>query len=270
MWIHTSRPASSALKTRRGARRLLAALALLLVGSSTAEAQFGFGFGFGGWARPYTPQSVRFLYNRSNALTRAGTSAPKSLKEPDRFDYRKEAVRLQERYDFQNRRSLGSVSGGHPAAANERGELVRVAPPPAAPAGAGARANAAANAAAQPPAAPVLPITSFVNEDNEVVWPADAPLSGDLAPKRQAAEEAIQDVAIEYRANKKAKVESAAEARKRLIDYGRPALANLRDNSTPRVADSFHLFLLSLYESLAQATRGPRLGASRPAPPPLP
>jgi len=262
MWIHASRPAGSAHKTDRGARRLLAALALLFLGTGTAEAQFGFGFGFGGWARPYTPESVKFLYNRSNARTRANTGAPRSLKEPDRFDYRKEAVRLQERHDFQDRRSLGSVSGGRPAAANQRGELVRVAPPPAA-------AGAAPIVAAQPSAAPVLRITSFVNEDNEVVWPADAPLSGDLAPKRQAADEAIHEVALEYRANQKAKVESAAEARKRLIDYGRPALANLRDNSTPRVADSFHLFLLSLYESLAQATRGPA-PVSSPPPPPLP
>jgi hypothetical protein len=38
-----------------------------------------------------------------------------------------------------------------------------------------------------------------------------------------------------------------------LLDYGKPALHLLRSKSTVRVADAFHLFLLSLYESLAQA-----------------
>ena len=42
-------------------------------------------------------------------------------------------------------------------------------------------------------------------------------------------------------------------ARERLLDYGRPALREISANATPRIADSFHIFMLSLYESLAQA-----------------
>jgi hypothetical protein len=44
-----------------------------------------------------------------------------------------------------------------------------------------------------------------------------------------------------------------AEARQKLLDYGRPALHYVKAHETPRVADSFHGFLLSLYDSLAQA-----------------
>ncbi len=59
------------------------------------------------------------------------------------------------------------------------------------------------------------------------------------------------------------------DARSKLVDYGRPALEYIRDNSTPRIADTFHLFLLSLYDSLGQAATVPRQGgpASTPAPP---
>ena len=42
-------------------------------------------------------------------------------------------------------------------------------------------------------------------------------------------------------------------ARERLLNYGRPALREIRATATPRIADSFHMFMLSLYESLAQA-----------------
>ena len=58
------------------------------------------------------------------------------------------------------------------------------------------------------------------------------------------------------------------DARAKLLDYGRPALQYIRDNATPRIADTFHLFLLSLYESLAQAATVPKPRATPAAPPP--
>ena len=56
------------------------------------------------------------------------------------------------------------------------------------------------------------------------------------------------------------------EARSKLVEYGRPALQYIRENSTPRVADTFHLFLLSLYDSLAQAATIPRAATPSPVP----
>jgi hypothetical protein len=47
-----------------------------------------------------------------------------------------------------------------------------------------------------------------------------------------------------------------AESRQRLIDYGQPALRYVREHETARIADGFHGFLLSLYDSLAQAAGG--------------
>jgi len=54
-----------------------------------------------------------------------------------------------------------------------------------------------------------------------------------------------------------ASLSTVTQARQKLLDYGRPALKEIRQSATPRIADTFHLFLLSLYESLAQAANAP-------------
>lgn len=54
-----------------------------------------------------------------------------------------------------------------------------------------------------------------------------------------------------------ASIATVTAARQKLLDYGRPALQDVRASATPRVADTFHLFLLSLYDSLAQAASPP-------------
>ena len=52
------------------------------------------------------------------------------------------------------------------------------------------------------------------------------------------------------------------DARQKLLDYGRPALQYVRTHETARVADSFHGFLLMLYDSLAQAANPPAATAA--------
>ena len=52
------------------------------------------------------------------------------------------------------------------------------------------------------------------------------------------------------------------DARQKLLDYGQPALSDIRSHSTPRVAEAFHLFLLTLYDSLAQAAELPAASAT--------
>jgi hypothetical protein len=108
-------------------------------------------------------------------------------------------------------------------------------------------------AATTAPARPVVPLKTFFNDKNQLVWPGDAPLGGDLKEKRDAVDKACLAVLDESKGNAVASIASVTEARQKLLDYGRPALADVRAKDTPRVADSFHLFLLSLYDSLAQA-----------------
>ena len=50
---------------------------------------------------------------------------------------------------------------------------------------------------------------------------------------------------------------SVTDARSKLIAYGQPALKLVRDHSSPMIADTFHAFLLSLYDSLAAAATPP-------------
>ena len=86
-------------------------------------------------------------------------------------------------------------------------------------------------------------------------------MAGELNEKRESFDAASQTVLAETKKNGAASIATVTNARQKLLDYGRPALQYVRAHETPRIADTFHLFLLSLYESLAQAVNAP------PAPP---
>ena len=92
-----------------------------------------------------------------------------------------------------------------------------------------------------------------------------APADGDLKAKRDTSDKACDVVLQETRREGVASLASVTDARQKLLDYGRPALASARARETPRVADTFHMFLLSLYDSLAQAA-----SPSSAPPPPTP
>ncbi len=113
----------------------------------------------------------------------------------------------------------------------------------------------------------VLPLASFFDASLTLVWPNEAPAGGELKEKRDASDEASRAVLEEIKRQALASVSSAAHARKKLLGYGQPALQEIRANATPAIADAFHLFLLSLYDSLAQAAAPPQ-AAIPPAPPP--
>ena len=100
-----------------------------------------------------------------------------------------------------------------------------------------------------------------------MVWPTDAPVAGDLKRLRDVSDKASLVAFEEVNIRGKALIATVADARQKLLDYGRPALKEVRSTATSRVADTFHLFLLSLYESLAQAAN-PLETASAPASPP--
>jgi hypothetical protein len=108
---------------------------------------------------------------------------------------------------------------------------------------------------------PHLPLSSFYTADNKLAWPVDAPVENDLKEKRASADQATQVVLSETKTNGVASLAAVTDARQKLIDYGRPALQYVRAHETPRLADTFHLFLLSLYESLAQAANPPEPAA---------
>jgi hypothetical protein len=242
----TTEPRIHARSRRTLIRGVLASFVLVACASGQAEAQWGFGpFGGFGWGfpHPYTPPSVNMLNNRANV--RAGMDQEAlnrtSLSTPDRFDYRRQQVAMQQRYDVSSTRGMQVARAG------------RGTPIPGTRASAAGRPTPPPGDQPAPVERPILEITSFVNQQDQLVWPSDAPVSGDLITRRDQADDAIHEVVLEYRAMNAARINTVATAREALIGYGQPALQYLRENSTARVADTFHLFLLSLYDSLAQA-----------------
>jgi hypothetical protein len=120
----------------------------------------------------------------------------------------------------------------------------------------------ASRAQPQPTAAtaaenPVMPLGSFFDAARKFVWPSDSPSTGDLSAKRDASDLAILAVLEETKQQSAASITSVANARQKLLDYGRPALQEIRAQATPPIADGFHRFLLAVYDSLAQAASPP-------------
>ncbi len=106
---------------------------------------------------------------------------------------------------------------------------------------------------------PVYPMSSFFNAARVLVWPAESPVTDELKPKREISDQSCLVVLELVEKHRSAPITTVTEARQRLLEYGQPALRLVRSVSTPRVAEGFHMFLLSLYDSLA-ATVNPADG----------
>jgi hypothetical protein len=221
------------LKIRQLAVVCAAGLAAWL-GGGRAQAQGAFG-GFG-WGLGYqTPASVNFL--NEHAAARVGSVAARQ-----RRDLRAPAPVSRDadffnRYDAETRAAMVDRVARYP-----RRSFARPTQTPA-----------AAVAENPTPADPVSPLSSFFNPMRQLIWPADSPTGGELAAKRSSSDTKTLEVFNELETHGHALVATATDARIRLIEYGQPALQFMRDNSTPAVADGFHSFLLSLYDSIGHS-----------------
>jgi hypothetical protein len=115
---------------------------------------------------------------------------------------------------------------------------------------------------------PIVPLTSFYNVQDQLVWPADAPSADSLKEKREVFNQSAKAVLDEIKKNGVASIATVTDARQKLLDYGRPSLKYVRTHETARIADSFHGFLLELYDSLAQAANPPAATAAADSPAP--
>ena len=106
-------------------------------------------------------------------------------------------------------------------------------------------------------ARPAYPIGSFFNESRKLDWPNEAPAGEGLKSKREISDQACLVVLELVEKHRSAPITTVTEARQKLVDYGQPALQVIRSLSTPRLAENFHLFMLSLYDSLAAAANPP-------------
>jgi hypothetical protein len=244
------------LKINRRLPRVLGfwmGVTMVVLGPSPARAQWGMGgmgWGFGGFYQAPSPTN---LLNQ-HALTRAGAGRQER---PSHNAYRNNPNSYINRV-----RDNGFV----PHYDVRRHQPPAYQPRPTASLGSTGRVDAGAAAATAAPK-PVLPLSSFFDATQRLVWPNDSPINGDLKEKRAISDQAILGVLEETKQQSAASITRVTDARQKLLDYGRPALRELRETSTPRIADSFHLFMLSLYDSLAQAA-SPQEVISSPAPNP--
>jgi hypothetical protein len=225
--------------------RVMSCLAMALVPwllSGRAEAQWGYGFGWGSPSFNYVPSPTDFLNQRALVNATSASSGPSSNNVyADSSNAYYNHIRddtFRESYDYETRRSPSEA------------RIARSASRTISPAQSGASTRPTPDTAA---AKPVVPIASFFGRDEVLSWPSDAPTGGDLGMKRTTSDNASLAVLREYNRQGVAQIATVTDARQKLLDYGKPALHLLRSKSTVRVADAFHLFLLSLYESLAQA-----------------
>ncbi len=224
-------------------RAALLMLAYALSPAVEARAQWG-GMGFGGlgWGfgmfRP-VPSPTDYINSKSLVDAGRGGSGPTNFRpygdSPNAYWNRVRDNGMVPRYEVARRQPAYRRYSAPPAAQAE---------------------------AAQPVPRPITPLNAFFEGTTpQLIWPGDAP-TGDLKAKREAADSAVLLVYSEVRQNGVASIAAATDARQKLVDYGRPALDEIREHRTPATADAFHHFLLSLYDSLAQATT-PGLAASK-------
>lgn len=216
------------------------AAAATVLGPDRAEAQWGLGMGLGwGWGLGMGG----YVQQPSDFLNQVALSRMNHVRGPIQND-----VYANRPNSYINRiRDNGFVDryypdGGNPSYTGRaaRSRTARVTP------------TAARTVAT--PARQVAPLTSFFNDRNQLVWPGDAPATGELKASREEADKACTVAFTELKKNGTASIASATEARQKLLDYGRPALTAVKSTQTSQIADGFRTFLTSLYDSLAQAT----------------
>jgi hypothetical protein len=227
---------------------LFVAIAAFEIGAGCAEVRGDFGFGFG--AFNYVPQPTDFL--NSHALVNAA-NAPRGpitrsvyANNPNAYINRVRDNGFTPSFGIETRRSIESVPYAHLRSSSN--VAVTSNPQPQ---------SQPAPAAAPSVARPVVPIASFFNAARVLVWPGDSPVAGELITKRDTSDQACLVVHDMVEKHRSAPITTVTDARQKLLDYGRPALQEIRRYSTPRISDTFNLFLLSLYESLAQAVNPP-------------
>jgi hypothetical protein len=222
---------------------VLVGLMVLAVDARPARAQYGMGMGFGwGGFGPMQSASTTFLNDHAMARTAAAAA---------RMPGRSHSPYGNNPNAYFNRiRDNGFVS--HSDARRRRAPSYR--------SDRTGSLDTSGRAEAQPeaaPARPVVPLGHFFDASLRVVWPQDSPIGGELKQKREVSDQASLAVLNETKQQGPASITTVTEARYRLVEYGRPAVRELRAQATPPIADSFHQFLMSLYDALADSASTP-------------
>jgi hypothetical protein len=242
----------SQMVTTRRFRRLAMISAIGLVGwmgCGQAQAQWGFEYGLGmGFGLGHqTPASVSFLNDHSLARgAAAAASRPQNLRAPIPVS---KDVDFFNRYDVETRMAMEEGVARRRFAHRAPTSTTRNQTPPV--------VSSPPSPSPSPPPRPLVPLASFFDAARRLVWPADAPTHDEFAAKKSASDAKTLELLEELERKGYARISTAADARTMLLNYGQPALQFLRDTTTPRLSDAFHIFLMSLYDSIGQASTDP-------------
>jgi hypothetical protein len=221
---------------------VLVTAAVLMLGTTPSLALFDMGFGL---FNP-VPSPTRFIHDHALIRAGAGRKTPERnvyANNPNSYINKIRDNGFSSHYGSESRRSPGfEVDRRRLRSSN----VVNNNPTPP-----------ATVAQPAPESRPVYPIASFFDAARQLVWPSEAPVTDDLKPKRDTSDQACLVVKDLVEKHRSAPITTVTDARQRLLDYGQPALRVVRSVTTPRVAESFHIFLLSLYDSLAAAANSP-------------
>ncbi len=222
---------------------LLVAAGLIGVGPTDARA-IGYDMGFFGGFNP-VPSPTSFINDLALIRAGQGSTAPtlRINNHPDSAANRRQSDGFSSHYGLESRRPPAFEidrrrSRGFNPTANRQ-------PEPAVPAVAAA------------PTRSVFPLASFFDASRKLVWPSESPVADELGMKRDVSDQASLTVLEKVERYRAAPITATTDARQKLITYGQPALQVIRGSSTPSIAENFHTFLLSLYDSLGQAANPP-------------
>jgi hypothetical protein len=235
---------------------ILAAAAIIERGATGAYA-IGYGIGIMGGFN-YVPQPGDFL--NSHSLLNAGRAGPPASNNVYANNPNAYINRIRDNGFVPHQGIVDRRSPGYQASRMRPQDVSLASNRQPQPVASSATTNTAAARR------PLVPIGSFFDAARVLVWPSDAPVEGELLPKRETSDQAcltVADLAARYSS---APITTVTHARTKLLEYGQPALQFSRTHTTPRIADNFHQFLLSLYDSLAAAANPTEL-ASAAAPP---
>ena len=232
---------------------LLAAAVLWLGAPARAQWGFGYGFGMGGqWGNQMATQNIN---NRSAAAASYAYSIRQNLpgtgnvyaNNPNSYINNIRDASFSERFDPSTRRTIEGQAARRPTSSSRAS---------------GTTPNPGTTPTPAAAASSILPLIQFFSASGVLVWPSEAPVDGMLGDQKTQADTAARAVLQEVKAQGFAPVGLVATARAKLVDYGTPALSYLGEHTTPAVVDTFHRFLLSLYDSLGAAgTATPRPAA---------
>jgi hypothetical protein len=219
------------------------AVGLIVILSGHARAQWGMGMGWGMMGVPES-SSTRFLNDHAKARIPSAAARQSRTHSPYAGNSNSYLNRVRDNgfvshYETRTRRAPSY----QPERAASLGNVGRTASR-SAPASAKAEAEATR---------PIIPLKDFFDAAQRLIWPQESPVEGEFREKRDLSDRAGSAVLEQVKAYGSAPVTSVTTAREKLIDYGRPALTHLRATATPPIADGFHRFLLSLYDSLEAA-----------------